>query len=633
MNFYKVIISAAFLAFTFSSCNLFKKKNIANDIKVNPEFEMNPPVAQDVLIKKLKVDDNNILLVAKFSDNVLKDRFLAFNYDTAKMVLRDDGKEGDENAGDGFYSGKVNTNVKEFIQTATDYYKQGQKTKRFVFKGRSIIADTITSFFDINKFNEGGIVSIIDLFPTPPSPLLKDHSLMITDLNVVEDPARTWNFCTQSGNIDGPWTFKTLMKNLAATSPGSIVTDVQLSDFVDNFFSAWLAPITINGEVVSPRSEMNRSLQAWAARSQTLPPPRVPFGKMDMRAVPFKLIAIVNRLDLRGNSGYGFSNAGEARLVFCLMRNDGCTPSPFNIIFEYGVPEKKCTQLKAYAQQWYDLKDLAFTDPQYNIKLQVITDQFTLCGTSPLKPNQNSLNQIRSNEFSLAVPPWELREFNLDNSTHFLKPVTVKQEPADNYNAKINNADVQRLAAYINTNELPILDNNYKVPEIFSGNAFLGGHALTGKSSFPIISPVGLPSGIAPHHWNALNTTGTAFINNDDARQIFSLNTCSGCHGGETQTAFTMINPVPFGTQATLSGFLTGTPGISEGGIAPVDLDGNNGIMNVPDPAGRASSNSLRRFNDLQRRADDLHVFISSSCRSIFRIRDILTKVPLRFVH
>ncbi len=32
---------------------------------------------------------------------------------------------------------------------------------------------------------------------------------------------------------------------------------------------------------------------------------------LDLKFAPFKLLAIVNRLDLRGNSGYGFSNAGE----------------------------------------------------------------------------------------------------------------------------------------------------------------------------------------------------------------------------------------------------------------------------------------------------------------------------------
>jgi hypothetical protein len=225
--------------------------------------------------------------------------------------------------------------------------------------------------------------------------------------------------------------------------------------------------------------------------------------------------------------------------------------------------------------------------------------------------------------------PWELREFVLDGSTHLLKETTVKQEPAAAFNAKINNATVQRLAQFVNTNQAAVLANNYTVPDNFSGSSFLGGHALT---QFP---PVGNPSGTNPHHWNGTTAAGPSFINSDDARQIFSLNTCSGCHGGETQTSFTMVNPVPFGTEAGLAGFLTGTPGISVGGIAPVDIDGNaaNGIMTVPDPAGRASDINKRKFADLQRRADDLEVLVNSRCRSIIHIREILLRDPIRFTH
>jgi len=72
---------------------------------------------------------------------------------------------------------------------------------------------------------------------------------------------------------------------------------------------------------------------------------------------------------------------------------------------------------------------------------------------------------------------------------------------------------------------------------------------------------------------------------------------------------------------------------IAINGITPVDLDGPNGIMNVPDPAGRASSNSLRKFNDLQRRADDLQALVSSSCVSIFHIKEILMRKQLNAVH
>jgi hypothetical protein len=47
-------------------------------------------------------------------------------------------------------------------------------------------------------------------------------------------------------------------------------------------------------------------------------------------------------------------------------------------------------------------------------------------------------------------------------------------------------------------------------------------------------------------------------ITNPEARHKFSLNTCNGCHGAETQTAFLQINPRSPGQASVLSGFLSG---------------------------------------------------------------------------
>ena len=72
-------------------------------------------------------------------------------------------------------------------------------------------------------------------------------------------------------------------------------------------------------------------------------------------------------------------------------------------------------------------------------------------------------------------------------------------------------------------------------------------------------------------------------ITNNDARQKFSLNTCNGCHGAETGTAFLHIAPREVGSAAALSGFLT--------------------QIELPDPVDPATT---RSFNDLARRATDM---------------------------
>src|SRR3954452_4799497 len=77
---------------------------------------------------------------------------------------------------------------------------------------------------------------------------IRANCVTITNLAVVEDPTRTWNSCTQTGNVDGSWTFKTIMKQLASKDPAHIATDAQISDFVKNWLSNWASDQVINGD-------------------------------------------------------------------------------------------------------------------------------------------------------------------------------------------------------------------------------------------------------------------------------------------------------------------------------------------------------------------------------------------------
>ena len=323
--------------------------------------------------------------------------------------------------------------------------------------------------------------------------------------------------------------------------------------------------------------------------------------------IPFKLIAIVNRLDLRGNSGYGFSNAGEGRLVFNAL-TPTCSPMQFTVIFEYGINKRSCGSVKAFAQEWNNLNSLTLGSIAYNIALENITQQFILSGTNKSKPNQNSLNQIRTNERAIGFP-WELREFNLNTSGQ-LELVDVKQEPQVKYNGEHTStissiSDVEKLIQWINSNNTIIEDNNYTLPLNIPGTTtpFRGGHSLFVNDNVKQI-------------WNGRGSSGTQFIVSDEARHIFSLNTCSSCHGGETKTPFTHISPSNFGAEANLSGFLTG--------------------ITVTDPANRPlASPTLRTFNDLLRRNIDLADLISNQCikSTFFELANKLTFEPIRMTH
>jgi hypothetical protein len=91
------------------------------------------------------------------------------------------------------------------------------------------------------------------------------------------------------------------------------------------------------------------------------------------------------------------------------------------------------------------------------------------------------------------------------------------------------------LGRFINENEDIILTERHEVPLEFEGVPFATG-AVFNNIDF----------------WSAVGVT------NPEARHKFSLNTCNGCHGAETQTGFLQIQPRLPGEPSRLSGFLTG---------------------------------------------------------------------------
>jgi hypothetical protein len=599
------------------SCSFFEDdySKLVKETKIDPRFEKSPPIASSIefeVLEKTTKNGENIRFVADMKNEKLGSKYLALLLNETKVVLRDDGKGADKTADDQKFSIFLKEDENLLKNEVAVRQKQVLSTKSpLVFNNRSLSFENGQSIrqFNLSELQKGKSIKIpIDLFKGIKVSTNPAKTLMITDKNVVEDPVRTFNFCTGEGNVRGSWTFGELMRQMASPNPASIASDAAVSTFIRNWLNTWLTNQSVNAESLDARTNIQFLIQDWERKSGV-----GVGGQLKMQFAPFKLIAIVNRLDLRGNSGYGFSNAGEGRLVFNAVGNR-CNPLKFTVIFEYGINKKSCTAVKAFAQEWSSLNDLALGSAAYNDALQQITDQFTLCGTNSMKPNQNSINQIRTNEIDLGNP-WELREFNLATSGQ-LNLVTVKQEPAVKYNTKTNNPDVVRLANFINSNELAIVNNNYDVPLSIALNAgsptptteFLGGKSHT---LFP-------PTGAAPtaHHWNGTASAGPAFVNNDDARHVFSLNTCSGCHGGETQTKFTHINPVGFGSTATLSGFLTG--------------------IEVRDAANRPFGRpAVRNFNDLARRNMDLANLLDNICikRPFFELAHKLTFKPIRMTH
>lgn len=616
-------------------------------IDVRKEFQRKSPFAKEIglqLLEKPLSTGENLLLTATFGKNEarrIENKFLALEFGKEKVVLRDDGKGGDEKSGDGIFSANIKEDVDQLIDDLENAKEQRLSGKSPKFMNRSITSlDTKSlKIFSPKALKTKRKITLPSAMfpafsgaaPPPAFPIRANKSLMITDVNVVEDPTKIFNPCDMNpataGDPRGVWSFGELMRQMASPNPGAIASDAATVTFVLDWLNTWNAPNVINGDNIPARG-IGVVINTWQTLSdQANIAAGNPVGPLLVERLPFKLTAIVNRLDLRGNSGYGFSNAGEGRLVFCLL-DANCNDREFNVIFEYGINKTACVDVKAFGQEWADLSDpaLVLGSPAYNNQLAAITLQFTQSGTNTSKPHENSINQVRTNEFVIGSP-WELREFNL-TTVGKLEMVDVKMEPARKFNSKNPIPETQDLANFANSNEADILANNYDIPLLFGGVNFRGGASHT---NFPPTGPVNVGFN-TPSHWDG-DVAAPFLINNDDARHILSLNTCSACHGGETQTFFTHVDPAPFGTAAGLSGFLTGTPG--RGGA--IDADGLvNNIMTVSDPAGRpAGAPALRGFNDLQRRVDDLNVLINQSCgkASAIGIANVLTVRPMIMTH
>jgi len=356
------------------------------------------------------------------------------------------------------------------------------------------------------------------------------RELLIRDLGVVEDPARTTG--------DGVWTFKHLMEAIAPSAADA-------PDMVEQMFSTWLTDQTINGRVVPARDSIGGLvLNDW---------PRVS-GALDLGRAPVRLLAIVNRLDQRDLSR---GQAGEGRFVFGVTDSSGQS-TEFTLIFEYALPAGSEADVLEWANLWHGLNALVPGSASYNAALEAITERFAGRDAAPSRINGSALNQIRSNEVALAFP-WELREFTLSGSGS-LQPDTVKLTPDSSLMGESIVAD------FVNQNESAILIERHDVPETFAGVAFLGGSSI-----------------------NNLGPWQPPGITNNEARHKFSINTCNGCHGNETNTIFLHINTRQAGAESQLSGFLQG--------------------VDVTDPV----DSTVRHFDDLERRATDMEALLCTS--------------------
>ena len=590
-------------------------------------IEAAPPEVSDLQVLKLKrpgKNGSNAAVFATFAGQQGASNVQTIMLNDKKIVLNDKGEAPDVASGDGVFTGFASIDSAKIAADVAAYQsrltKQKSKPRVMRFAGRAVVEQ---ADFDLRKAqesmsmkpalaaNRGLIAFNRALFlPQTLAPTFDNSKVLaITDLSVVADQSRTFDPCNLAGKgtgvVNGAWSFKTLMANMANTA----VTGVTTQQFIHNWLLNWMSNQTVNGFTINARPNIKSFFPGWDG---------VNASTLNVDRLPFRLLAITNRMDLAKVKTYG-GDAGEIRFVFGLESGVGassCTspgPSPMTVIFEYrDNTQGRCSNLKSLANQWIALSSLAFPSATYNAALQNITDTVTLANVMPSRPNGSALGQLRTNEIALSSP-WQLREFVISASSHSLVSDTVKQTADESF---IGSAT---LGAFVNQNlnsASNILCDTSQIPLLFQNNPFRGAKADTvfGKiwtlPASGVNAPTAWPSCYVTNSQNPLPITSQNALS--EIRQHISLNTCDDCHAGETNTAFTHVNWSNTNSPAQLSGFMTG--------------------ITVADPAG---SGIIRQYNDLARRAQMLQDVASKSCTSLLSPREsfFAEQQKMRFVH
>jgi len=369
--------------------------------------------------------------------------------------------------------------------------------------------------------------------------------LFITDVSVVDDCYRTTYSGACPGTVApatrGAWTFGRLMEGIFATTD-----EKKLSHGVRQWLNLWTEDHVVNGELVEARPAMrDLVLKPWEKASEG--------GHLDMSKAPFRLLAIVFRIDVltRPRTFPDLKPAGQFRMVYGLLDKDG-NPTPFTIIFEYLLEaDDECQDVLDWAHRIHALSSYEF-GPEYNAALQNITDRIITPGAWPdVLLNGSALFAIRTNESFLGTP-WEMRSFALalpedDDDEDDDGSGGGNQKPKARLDHQFN---MLTPAAHFQGSQTLHDFLLEFAPMIFSGR-LLYPLSYQGKPFLAGVAQNRLDLG-----WQGPEPVCTA--TSPVLQRVFSLTTCQGCHGKDTQTPFLHVAPREAGQPSQLSQFMTG---------------------------------------------------------------------------
>lgn len=419
-------------------------------------------------------------------------------------------------------------------------------------------------------------------------PIDPERSLLIRAPAIVDNSTRTLDPCDarRRGIAPGPssraWTFGHLMTQMANGRDPAV--------FAHTWLANWALPTRLNGQdlvtvhTVNERSSTlaRRIYEAWQRESGGTVGGDV---RLAMNRAPFRLLAIVNRFDLRHNRRFNEGNSGELRFVFsvldlnrlesnqqtCFQASSSGAPTNPTVgdqllILEYAVDHLSDSARRDWILRWTALTDLAIDDPAFATALEQLTQTVVTAGAGGSRPNGSALIRIRTNESADGVH-WDLREFTINASTGYLVPTTVKQTPKAAFSPQMAEPG---LVTWVSANASAVLNDTHRVPDQLLGVRSI--NQARNSSWAAILESAGVDPMVAFE---------------------FSRRTCVGCHSADTGSSFFHVHGRPFGARSEISHFLDGE------------------WPNAPESCPRDLSGQPRCFSEFSDRADDILSYLN----------------------
>lgn len=308
---------------------------------------------------------------------------------------------------------------------------------------------------------------------------------------LVIDPSVLTSVEASNDLAGGALSFRSRMEELAGS-------EALAEPFTEAWLDSWRTTASVGAIAapVNPRPLVKDVLlDPWRAAGG---------GVATMALAPFRLIAVVNRLDLSANADGCSIDVGEIRFVYTATDPATRSALAMTVIVEVPYPTRaagrgrEALDGKAWARKWHALGALPFGDG-YVAALAGLVHEVT-AGMDPMRV------RVRTNEAALGGPSgaWDLRQFSLTPSDggRALTPSLLDTTPRDALNHS------PALSSWMRSHE----------------SRLRGGVA----DSLSLDMQAGEATLLDPFFMWGLDVPVS-----ETARKTFSQNTCNGCHGGE----------------------------------------------------------------------------------------------------